>query len=669
MAVDALLEEFEAVGDDEYQSDEFAYWADEDVESVISKVHELREDQERQVENLPIFNKIYRSALYYYGEFNDEGDYGDTAIIPTGEYGQVLDFTSNFYRYLIRQLLTMVTSGRINYKVRAGNTDQRSRVQARLGRRILEFYREARGVNHVLREVAEDALVYGTGFVKVCWDPWAGEVKDAEPETGELYHEGDVVVRRLDFLDVVWEFDGKNEDDDLLWIACRTRVNKFQLMRRFPERAGEIYSHGLGDHSDEVESDRTDDLQKTDDVWVWDFYHLPTDSLPEGRHVHFIGEIDLIDQALPYRRLPILPLKASKIPRMLLGWSPGFDIQKQQEAYNEVIGKVLTVYDLLGLPLLWKSAGAHTPEASEFIGNVVFIDSESKPELVTLAHIEPEVFNFLKSLELDMEQKMGISNPVQGQAEGSVRANRMQLFAQEQSLRYHSPFQDAYHALFEQVGTAILELFQDYAQEERTIALIGESGANDLVTFSQGDIWDVTGVTVERGNPFTQTLGGKLELVDLLTRNNQPLPKEELVAILNGAPLEVMTEGVQGELDRVNWENEVLLKGGPHRALGTDNHILDIKKHVSLLSNPEARVDPELASHVLAAVLEHLQLYNDPVWFQTQIALGYATMPPAMLGAGGPAQEQSNGGGAQPPQQPGGGAQAENEPAREVQPV
>lgn len=628
------------------ESEEYVdYWAGADCEDVVEAVLDRKRTYERTLDHSALFNKIWRSLQYYYGFFDGEEDWGDTAIQVSGEHGQILTFTVNMYRYVIRQLLTMVTSEPPNYRVVPANIETKSRVQARLGERVLNYYLHKKKFLQQIQDTVEDALVYGTGFLEIYWDPSLGESIFGEDDEGatEEFFEGDVALRRRDFLDVVWECDGKDDDAELRWVALRDKGNKYDLATRYPDMAEKILSLSATQPKytdNELEQNESDTgVIESDDIYYYRFYHRKSDALPEGRLVFFLEEFPeepLIDMDLPYSRIPLLWIRISKLRKTLLGWSPAFDIQKQQELINETLAKLATIQDNLGLPILWAGGkGVEQPDPDLWVGNIAWVESEKKPEVINLGVIPPEMFKTLEVCVNSMEKSVGLNAAVQGQTAGSLRANRMQVFLAEQSLRFNSDVEQAFFRLFENVGTLTLEILQDFPESERLITVIGRENEDALVSFAAEDLYNVTGVNVQPGSRVARTTEGRMEILNILSQMGIALPKEEIVAIVNGAPIEAVTAGVEGQTDLAQAENESLMQGGFHKALFSDNHIYHMKKHAQVLNSPIARSQSNVVRGVLKAMMDHATLYNDPKVFEFQTALGYAEMPPSP-GGGGP---------------------------------
>lgn len=71
-------------------------------------------------------------------------------------------------------------------------------------------------------------------------------------------------------------------------------------------------------------------------------------------------------------------------------------------------------------------------------------------------------------------------------------------------------------------------------------------------------------------------------------------------------------------LNLIRSENEELTEGRQIMALISDQHALHCQEHLTCLSSPEARANPEVVQNVLAHVQEHINLWRtaDPMILQ-----------------------------------------------------
>jgi len=596
------------------------YWAAGDVGHVIDKVIERRDKISESLSTSTVFNKAFRSLQYYYGFFEDEEDWGDTAIQLTGEHGQLLTFDVNVYRYCARQLLSLITSRKIRYRVAPANTTAKARNQARLGKRLVNYYFKKKGVEKRLRDVAEDAFIFGVGFAKVCWNPTLGAEYEADERTGDVFYEGDVDVQLVSLGDVIWDYENVDRWEDLEWIAHREWVNKYDLAARYPEYSDEILSDGIADDDSPEDWDPSVDSDRIPVYW---YYHRRSDALPLGREVLFLGERALHDLPLSYKRIPLYPMHTGRVRKTLLGWSPLFNIQKPVELLNQELQYIASMHDNLGLPMVWVPESTSQPDPQEWAGNISYVQSQKPPALIDLSSVPEDHYRLVEMLLGRIKEEIGINPAIEAQAEGSVRANRMQLFMSEQAMRFNNEAEHGYAHLVETVGTAILETIGEFAQSERLIPIIGENDRSSFLTYSAEDLDEIQGITVEEGSPLEDTIEGRLEMLKVFSEARVDIPKEEVVALLQGAPLSTIVERHEGQLELAAQENEDMLVGQPHRPLHSDNHLLHFKKHAAILNNPTVRTDPRLERIATQAMQEHLILLLQPGIMAMQIAQGY----------------------------------------------
>ena len=77
---------------------------------------------------------------------------------------------------------------------------------------------------------------------------------------------------------------------------------------------------------------------------------------------------------------------------------------------------------------------------------------------------------------------------------------------------------------------------------------------------------------------------------------------------MNTGNLNTLTEYQQNELLLIRGENEKLAEGKEVIAIAVDQHILHIKEHKGVLSDPDLRMDADLVSKVTSHIDEHIEL-------------------------------------------------------------
>jgi hypothetical protein len=96
---------------------------------------------------------------------------------------------------------------------------------------------------------------------------------------------------------------------------------------------------------------------------------------------------------------------------------------------------------------------------------------------------------------------------------------------------------------------------------------------------------------------------------DLIKAGMIKSPKQYINVVMTGN-LDVLTENDEADQLLILEENEWLSEGKPVRAVITEMHPDHIKGHMSVLSSPQAKEDPQLAQNVTEHILEHIDLWT-----------------------------------------------------------
>jgi hypothetical protein len=138
-----------------------------------------------------------------------------------------------------------------------------------------------------------------------------------------------------------------------------------------------------------------------------------------------------------------------------------------------------------------------------------------------------------------------------------------------------------------------------------------------LKEFTSKDIDMIDRVTINIGNPLTQTPEGKMEMANLYKDMNFITTPQDVAEVLQTGNLKTLTQGPHAEMMRIYKENEILSQGGTVKSLLTDNHPLFIKERMSLFadaqimnSNEPGSMTDQIVTNVLANIREHIQLWK-----------------------------------------------------------
>jgi len=591
------------------------------------------------LETLNYSKKISRCYNQYYGQ----GHNGVTdRITPGGTKGELSNYSVNNFRALMQHQLTLVTSDRPAFDVRAINTDSKSQKQSVLGGDVLDYYLSKKRLETVLIDATEKSLYSSEGWVEIYWDSRAGEPYGVDPDTDEQRNTGDVQYRTYDCLDVIRDF---RQPEGLDWVILRQTHNKYDLAARYPEHEEKILNSELrGSKSAFNRTRMTINSEESDMIYVYQLYHKKMPILPEGVYAIFIEDEILEQGPLPLTKsdeLPVFRIMPGKLQNYGLGYTQAFDIVGLQEIgdqlYQAVISNNLN-FSRQNL-LIHKDADLNVNEIGEGMTALMW-DGENKPEALQLVASSPETYSLIDRVEGLMEKFTGINEVIRGDPSPNLRSGNALALVAAQSIKFNSTLQNSFYKLLEDVGTGTLFFLKEFSEDvERFVTIVGIHNKSYLKAFKGKDLDGVSRVEVKTASALSKTSAGKVEIANNLIQNKL-VDAKGYMSVLETGELDILTEDPVSEEINIKQENEWMMDGKRPQALMFDNHPVHIKKHKAIIDDPEVRQSPE----EIQAVLDHMQEHLD-LWLQMDpnILAALGIQPPqappqqAPQGGGGPA--------------------------------
>lgn len=594
------------------------YFAQEDAEITVGHLYAKSNDWWNTLTHNNYLDKVRRSWSAYHGNYFDSSQ-GGHSISFGGEQGELVQMPVNHYRNIAEHVIRIITANRPTFSAHAANTDVKSSVQTKLANILLEYYMRDKGLENVIRLAVENAVVMGSGYIKMEWNSGIGDNYDYDPETATFRKEGDVEFKNISTYDVV--FDSTAESPEYVdWLIVRSWKNKFALAAKYPEHAekikalrtkSDIYKYSLMGSA----------YDHTDHVPVYEFYHKKDEALPQGRYIQYLDDdIILFDGALPYDDIPVYRISPSDYLGAMFGYTQMFDLLPLQDAINTLASAAMTNLSTFAVQNVWVPRGANI-DFNNLYGGMNFIEGNAvasggvpgKPESLQLTHTPPELYNFLQTLEQWAETLGGINSVTRGNPEAHLRSGTSLALVQSQAIEFVSNLQQRYVRLIENLGTGLIKLLQVFAETPRVAQIVGKNNRTELKTFQGDDLSLINRVVVDVGNPLAATTAGRFEIGQQFMQYYPPeqLPPEKLMMVFNTGRLEHLTDGIGEQMFLIDDENEALIDGQMEvHAIITENHELHMKKHMEILSDVKLKNDPELVQRVLNHIQEHADLYN-----------------------------------------------------------
>jgi hypothetical protein len=579
----------------------------------------------------PYYTVVTKLYARYYG-LGDEANSVDMSFI--GPEGQQVKVYLNLFRFLVQQVVSLVAGSRLGYTAVPVNTDIQSKEASIVATHMLRNAVRQERMGRVLREATEYAVAFIEGFVRVWWDPNAGEsVKDAavDPATGEVVSstttKGANSVKAYSLLDVYRaDFDPNTHDPN--WIIFRDWVNRYDVIAQRPELREEIMN---------ISNKPTNDFRlfqpfysdDQDIIPQYTLYHKRSPSVPEGLEFVFWSATAYDPPSpLSYRKMPYARITPADVLRTQRGYSPAIDVMAIGDVLTSMVSTVISNQARYGLPLIQSKRGNGVDVRTITDGSALLEYNIEPIQGVDLPQSSPEAYQMIEMLRDWMIMLMGHNATSLGQIESSSRLSTASMSILEQkAMQAISGLQDTYLAAAEDVGELYIDSFRNHATEERTVRLVGRNNRSYVKAFAGSYFDGVDSIVVELGDLNGATPTQRLNKAQMLLQAGQITPAQFFEVERTGS-LDTVIQTASDPQITMEEENELIAQGINPPVLFTDNHVEHILSVASLLASPSDRGNPQRMQAASQHVAEHLTQLRTMDPDLRAILLGAAMPPP-----------------------------------------
>jgi len=564
--------------------------------------------------------------------------------IMAGESNEYRTIKVNHFRNLLEHIQTLSITDRPAWQPQSTNSDSSSQKQTIIAAGVLDYMMREKRVERHLRDATRNALLFTEGFVSERWEPQAGNAIAQDQDTGEKRHDGDIKYSSHEPVDVVRDPNLKHFSQRS-WIVLRTYENKYDLAKRYTEYQDEIIDCNLGvsNVNHYMAGQFMDRSIETDLISVLNFYHVKSPACPEGRQITMLPDgTVLTDSILLYKHLPIHRIVANDQPGTPMGMSVSLDLLPLQEMLDAHYSTILSINENFSIPKILLPTGSNimADTLSQGFQAISYNAQSGKPEVMIMPTAPDGLFKAMLQLQQDMETISGVNSVSRGNPEASLKSGSALALVQSMAIQFNAPLQQSYIQLLEDVGTATIQIMQDYANTPRIIQIAGKRNKGIVQqSFTNEDISGISRVQVQAGNPLSKTVSGRLSIAQDLLQNQIITTAAEYLMVLETGSLEPMIQGPTSVLLNLASENELLLDGEQVPVLFTDEHILHIQEHTALASDPQIRMDPERFGMLAQHIQEHIMMLSDPMYQNFRMLTNQPSLPGAAP-SGMPQQQQ-----------------------------
>lgn len=606
------------------------------------------------------------SGFYVGGRMNEVG--------PNGKFTSL---EANEYRNLMTHVLNMITAQKSQPEGQARNMDHQSQQQVTIANGLATTISETKQLERLRQDVADKGLSYGEGWGVPIWNKDLGEIhatdlqphvdengepildEQGQPATNEVpLHVGDLEINIYHPLDVVRDTVRTKAGDDR-WITTRGYANRYDLMAsnpRFADRISRLPSAAQTYDGKRPRLYEWYNLRKDacDDVPVWTFMHEKTPAMPSGRIVVALApDLAIVDDDLPYRKLPHVRWSAADIEGTIFGYSLFFDLLALQQGVNAGVSAIATRMAAFGLPTVAGSVNTALENLGDGMTCLTVGPGEALPQLIDFSNIPPGLVEFIKMLRDLMSTYAGINSVARGQAEGGVTAASALALLEARAVQFVALSQKADIHWCKETYTTSLHHYQDHAVGEVLVKMVGQGNKSRVESYTADKFQSVSGYKIEIGNALQSTIAGKMQLVEGMIAAKIHLTANQYIQVATKGSLDPIAKGPQSEEELIAAENEMLSNGQPVPVIISQHHPNHIREHCVVIDDPGISPNEPRVQATLAHIQEHEAQWEEATITRPALlaakGIPPAPMPvqpmaPGMAPPGGPGAPPPHGG-------------------------
>lgn len=457
-----------------------------------------------------IAGEVLLNIAYFAGDQDIVLDSGSGRLRRTEPPWKSTTFT-NLVKSGVTAFVAKMLRNKPGWRAAPGSNDDDDVYAAKGAEKLLDYYYIRGG----FRAIVQDALVHaglaGISWIKVVWDWTKGRSLDElDPEgQGVGLKEGDLSFENVDF------FQGFPDPDQIRTGAPKQRfmiahrMTRREIRERWPDRVdslkftpfthedqfGTVFQHA-GSEGRYSAADATAGNPENEPFIVKEYWEMPSLKYPEGRLVHYAGDIVLDRAGFDSSRIPVFDVWHTKHPRR--GWPVPMatELRQLNEEYNRSRRQHIE-YNELFLRGAWiVPVGSGVGKDALIAKHGLRVDYRpvgyAKPEMMSLKPF-PDQTAHLDRIIGDVQNATQVREITKGYAPPNVEAASALALLQEQDETNTAPIRYDLEDEIAKIGTFVLELIHTNMPFERKVEAIGETGEFEIIEFDSSKVrpWNV----------------------------------------------------------------------------------------------------------------------------------------------------------------------------------
>lgn len=312
----------------------------------------------------------------------------------------------------------------------------------------------------VLRDTVRDALIFGTGVMKVFWD------------TEKYNGMGEIGLESVDIFDVFVDLNA-TRPDELEWLIYRTRMPIRKLRKRFPEKGHLVPSNSQVTGDDSLRPRDDADYLKGEGVAdVFEFWYWGENGRPWVMTI--ANNVVLDDRETPFGldKFPFVWVYDYFV-KQIWGLGEVELLKPLQEEMNKmrqiVMENIIKTTNTVWI--LDRNAGVKESGITDRAGQIITVNPNSRIQRMAPEGLPATIFNQIDSTKQAIEEVSGVSEITRGMAStGASSAAAIDILTQNATIRIKEKLKNIEFAI-QELGEWFIDLMTLFYMEPRLVRL------------------------------------------------------------------------------------------------------------------------------------------------------------------------------------------------------
>ncbi len=534
---------------------------------------------------------------------------------------------------LTEQWVSRMTRFKPAVTIIPANDEHNDRISAKIAGLVVKYLDYRSGMDIILEKMARQVRVFGEIYLKITWDPDAGDIHpdakrakeegkrikiaNSEADGEPLFVDTDIRVGEIDYeILQPWRvyLDPKSSYEKSEYCIIESIEDFDKITAEYPEKEIVFGEHFSRDH---IVNNRPENNK----VRVYEIYHKGTPLLDSGRYIKIVGDTVLENDINPYshRGFPLARITDIDVPGELRALS----YLKNVGPINLLIDKVtflLSKAIATGSHLKWmvpKGAVniinlANRATVAEYAGGV-------PPRLEMPRTTRPELFTFLETLEKKIEKISGIHGISRGEPPPGIRAGIALQFLEEQENQRANSAIVKHNMLIRQIWQMSLSIAGDRYDESdgRLVNILGKNNQFTIKALRNTNLSGPFDIRVQNSSALPQSKAGQIQATIDLRETFGPdvVPDAHVIDMIGIGQADKYITWAAVALQKAESENEDLLEGlevsEPNK---WEEHIAHWQTHMKVI---QARSFENVPKPRQEAVFGHIKTHEYLMWLIT----------------------------------------------------